>query len=84
MLPIKIEVTIKWGWQNDSPSHVQKRICKNWVHLGRAQTNLAKLLLAKALLLKHALNVLSFVKDTTGAHKSSKKQKCFRACFGTF
>ena len=37
--------------------------------LGRAQTNLAKLLLAKAILLK----VLSFVKDMTGAHQSSKK-----------
>ena len=34
--------------------------------LGRAQTNLAKLLLPK---------------DTTGAHQSSKKQKCFRARF---
>ena len=29
-------------------------------------------------------NVLSFVKDTTGAHQSSRKQKCFRALFGTF
>ena len=28
--------------------------------------------------------MLSFVKDTTGAHQSSKKQKCFRARFGTF
>ena len=28
--------------------------------------------------------VLSFVKDTTGAHQSSKNQICFRARFGTF
>ena len=29
-------------------------------------------------------NVLSFVKDTTDAHQSSKKQKCFRTRFRTF
>ena len=28
--------------------------------------------------------MLSFVKDTTDARQSSKKQKCFRARFGTF
>ena len=49
--------------------------------LGRAQTNLTKLLLAKALLLKTCFLLL---KIRHGAHQSSKKKKCFRARFGKF
>ena len=52
--------------------------------LSRAQTNLAKLLLAKALLLKHARTCFLLLKIRHGAHQSRKKQKCFRARFSTF
>ena len=37
----------------------------------------------KSALAKTFSNVLSFVVDMTGAHQSSKKQKYFRARFGT-
>ena len=37
----------------------------------------------KSTFAKTCLNVLSFVTDMTGAHQSSKKQKYFRARFGT-
>ena len=52
--------------------------------LGRAQSNLAKLLLEKALLLKRVITCFLLLKIRHGAHQSRKKHKCFRACFGTF
>ena len=43
----------------------------------------SKAVFGKSAFAKTCSNVLSFVKDMTGAHQSSKKQKYFRARFGT-
>ena len=51
--------------------------------LGQAHTSLAKLLLAKALLLKHVITCFLLLKIRHVAHQSRKTQKCLRARFGT-
>ena len=43
----------------------------------------SKAAFGKSSFAKTSSNVLSFVIDMTGAHQSSKKQKYFRARFGT-
>ena len=44
----------------------------------------SKAAFGKSAFAKTCSNVLHFVKDMTGAHQSSKKQKYFRARFGTY
>ena len=56
-------------------------LCRLLLRPGAHQSS--KAAFGKSAFAKTCYNVLSFVKDTTGAHQSSKKQKYFRARFGT-
>ena len=60
-------------------SNIKKQL--NSLRPGADQSS--KTAFGKSAFVKTCSNVLSFVKDMTGAHQSSKRQKYFRAHFGT-
>ena len=56
---------------------------ENFLTLRPGADQFSKAAFGKSTFAKTCSNVLSFAKDMTGTHQSSKKQKYFRARFGT-